>query len=452
MKKSHLLTLFSVTIIVGAIITFVATDIATKKAQKYTPYFHVVDITPLEDDPSVWGKNFPHQYESYLKTVDMQRTRYGGSEAMPRTPDNADPRSVVARSKLEKDPRLVTIWAGYPFSIDNRTKRGHAYMLIDQENTERVTKFSQPGTCLNCHASTYSAMSKLGDGDLKKGFEKLNALPYKEAHAHIKHPISCIDCHNPDDMSLHITKPAFMEGIKAYKTKIGVHDYDVNRDANHQEMRSFVCAQCHVEYYFKGDQKRLTYPWSEGIRADEILEYYKKNPHVDWIHTKTKTPALKAQHPEFEMWSQGVHAKSGVSCVDCHMPYQRVGAGKVTNHHVRSPLLNVDKACLTCHQQGREELLDIVHTIQSNHLEMRNQVMDALVELIGLLQVAVTQNRNPQEIKLAQQLHREAQFLIDFVEAENSNGFHAPQESARVMLLALDKIRKAYAILSPPAR
>ena len=53
----------------------------------------------------MWGKNFLFQYDGSLRTVDQVRTSFGGSEAVPKTPGQIDPRSVVAQSKLEADPR-----------------------------------------------------------------------------------------------------------------------------------------------------------------------------------------------------------------------------------------------------------------------------------------------------------------------------------------------------------
>src|SRR5690606_33478492 len=225
-----------------------------------------------------------------------------------------------------------------------------------------------------------------GDGDIFKGFEYFNALPYGQAKAEIEellashdqqlHPIACIDCHDPQTMALRVTRPGFIEGIRKVKAAQGVADYDVNRMATRQEMRSFVCGQCHVEYYFKGDQKRLTYPWDKGLRADEILAYYEENGHADWIHANTGARALKAQHPEFELWNQGIHARAGVACADCHMPYMRVGALKISDHHVRSPLLNISNACQTCHRVPEEELMNRAVTIQTRTYNMRNTVMD----------------------------------------------------------------------------
>ena len=199
--------------------------------------FRVVELDDNTVDPAVWGKNFPIQYDLYKRTVDQQRTRYGGSEALPRTPSSADPRSVVSQSKLAEHPRLVTMWSGYAFATDFREERDHDYALVDQRNTKRVTEFKQPGACTNCHASTDVLMKQLGKGDLKAGFDQLNKMTFPQASAKLEHPVSCIDCHDPKTMALRITRPAFMEGIKVYKASQGIKGYDVNRDASAQEKR-----------------------------------------------------------------------------------------------------------------------------------------------------------------------------------------------------------------------
>ena len=416
-------------------------NIMEHKQEAKNPFFRVVELTDDTEDPAIWGKNFPLQYDAYLKTVDQVRTRYGGSDALPKTPTQVDPRSIVAQSKIEEDPRLKKMWAGYAFAIDFREERGHAFMLDDQTFTERQTK-PQPGTCMNCHASTYVAHKKAGEGDIVKGFEKMNPLPYPEARKLVQHPVTCIDCHDSQTMALRITRPAFMEGIAALKASQGVTNYIVNKDATRQEMRSYVCAQCHVEYYFKGPDKRLVFPWENGSKVENILAYYDEVGHKDWSHADTDAPALKAQHPEFEMWSQGVHARSGVACADCHMPYTRVGAHKISDHHIRSPLLNVNKACQTCHKWPEEELKARVETIQSRTFQLRNLAMDALMDLIDDLKNAKAAGVATNELVKAQDYQRKAQFYLDFVEAENSTGFHAPQESARILGESIDFSRK----------
>jgi nitrite reductase (cytochrome c-552) len=426
----------------GAIaVTALLITIAQRQQEARNPFYRVVELTDETTDPAVWGRNFPMQYDGYRRTVDQVRTRYGGSEAVPRTPSNADPRSIVAQSRLEEDPRLKIVWAGYAFSKDFREERGHAYMLDDQTFTSRQ-QVQQPGTCLHCHASVYVPYKRLGGGDLIAGFEKMNQMPYSEARTLVSHPVACIDCHDPQTMQLRVTRPGFIEGIRHVKAAQGVADFDVNTQATRQEMRAYVCGQCHVEYYFKGPEKRLTYPWLNGIRADEILAYYDEQQFQDWTHGETGAPALKAQHPEFEMWSQGIHARSGVACADCHMPYERVGAMKISDHHVRSPLLNVNRACQTCHRWEEDELRARVFTIQDRTFDMRNRAMDALVALIADIKTAQGAGVSEEQLQQARRFQRQGQFLLDFVEAENSMGFHAGQEAMRVLARSIDLTRQ----------
>lgn len=440
----------------GAVgVTALLVSVMQKKQEAQNPFFRVVELTDETEDATIWGKNFPLQYDGYTRTVDQVRTRYGGSEAQPRTPTDADPRSVVAQSRLEEDPRLKTMWAGYAFATDFREERGHAYMLDDQTYTERQIVAKQPGTCMHCHASVYVPYKRLGQGDLIKGFEIMNQMPYAEARKEVSHPVTCIDCHEPDTMRLRVTRPGFIEGIRTLKASQGVPDYDVNTMATRAEMRAYVCGQCHVEYYFKGPEKRLTYPWANGLKADEILAYYQASGFKDWTHAESGAGTLKAQHPEFEMWNQGIHARSGVACADCHMPYRREGALKISDHHVRSPLLNVNRACQTCHRWSEEELKERVHTIQDRTHQVRSVAMDALVDLIADLKAAREAGVSDERLAGARDAQRQAQFLLDFVEAENSMGFHAPQEAMRVLALSIEHTRKGQialrAVWSRPA-
>ncbi|HKX30853.1 MAG TPA: ammonia-forming cytochrome c nitrite reductase subunit c552, partial [Blastocatellia bacterium] len=385
-------------------------NIFERRQEGRNPFYRVVELNDEIEDPAVWGKNFPLQYDDYKRTVDQVRTRFGGSEAVPRTPTQADPRSVVAQSRLEDDPRLKIMWAGYAFARDFREERGHAFMLDDQTYTERQQAVKQPGTCMQCHASIYVAYKKLGGGDLIKGFEAMNQMPYSEARKLVNHPIACLDCHDPQTMQLRVTRPGFIEGIRAFKAGQGTSNYDVNTMATRQEMRSFVCGQCHVEYYFKGPEKRLVYPWSKGLKVDEIMAYYDEVKHKDWIHAETGAETLKAQHPEFEMYNQGIHARSGVACADCHMPYKREGALKISDHHVRSPLLNLNRSCQTCHKWPEAELKARVETIQERNFRLRNLAMDALIGLIDDLKAARGAGQSDLQLAPARDFQRRAQF------------------------------------------
>jgi nitrite reductase (cytochrome c-552) len=459
---------------VGTIVALLLQNINKRQFEARQTHFKVVALDETISDPKVWGDNFPRQYDSYRRTVDMERTKFDGSEADPAASDKTT-------SKIEADPRLKTMWNGYAFAVDFREERGHAYMLQDQQDTERQKVVPQPGACLHCHASTAVAyrqagleagapgnakeelVSANGMAQLQKGFEILCAKPYAEAAAKVSHPVACIDCHDPATNHLRISKPGFLNGIKALAASAEAVPhlpsverwrkgsrkaaYDPNEDASNQEMRSFVCAQCHVEYYFRGEGKLLTFPWANGIKAESILAYYdepnfKENkPHKDWAHKETGAPALKAQHPEFELWSQGTHARAGVSCADCHMPYVRDGAVKVSSHHVRSPLLDVARSCQTCHRTDEESLRQRVATIQDRTNSLMSRSLNALTDLIADLTQARADGYSDVQLAPVWKYQREAGWRIDFINAENSMGFHAPQESARILGEACDLAR-----------
>jgi nitrite reductase (cytochrome c-552) len=412
-------------------------SIFQRKQEARVPFVRLVEVDDTTTDPAVWGINWPQQYDSYRRTVDYEQTRYGGSDAIP-------------RQKLDEHPWLRTLFSGYAFALDYREARGHAYMLWDQDHTERVMQRPQPGSCLHCHSSVLPAYLYAGQGDLMKGFQIVNAMTWNEARhltddegrPLIQHPASCVDCHDPNTMELRITRPAFIEGIAALKASEGIQNYNVNRDATRQEMRSFACAQCHVEYYFSGPDRQLVYPWANGIKVEEIEAYYNETGYADWTHGVTGAPVLKAQHPEFELWSQGTHARAGVSCADCHMPYRRVGAMKVSDHHVRSPLLDVAASCQTCHKVPERELLDRAHIIQDRTVALIERTAQAYLGLVDAIVEAQTIGATEEQLEAALQSQRSAQWRLDFIFSENSHGFHAPQEAARILAESIDFSRE----------
>jgi nitrite reductase (cytochrome c-552) len=231
------------------------------------------------------------------------------------------------------------------------------------------------------------------------------------------------------------------------KVSQGIQNYDVNKQATRQEMRAYVCGQCHDEYHFSGPEKRLVYPWAKGLQVENILAFYDEQKFKDWEHADTGAPVLKAQHPEFEMWNQGIHARSGVACADCHMPYKREGALKISDHHVRSPLLNINRACQTCHKWSEEELKARVETIQGRTQNLRNIAMDALIDLINDIKAAKAAGVTDARLTTAQDFQRRAQFYLDFIESENSTGFHAPQEATRILGESINFSRKGQVAL-----
>jgi nitrite reductase (cytochrome c-552) len=438
-RRTTLLVVITAILTIAVVALLV--NIFERKQEAKNTFMRVVEVNDQTEDPAIWGKNFPSEYEGYLLTSEMKKTMYGGSEAMPRQATADDPRTTTARSKLEQDPRLVTMWANYPFSKDYRERRGHAYMLDDQTYTGRQKAAPQAGACINCHASLYTVYRKVGNGDATKGFETINHMSYPEVRALVKHPIACIDCHDPKTMQLRISRPAFLEGIKAYKASQGIADYDPNKQATRQEMRSYVCAQCHVTYYFKGAEKRLTFPWDKGLKVENIFASEDAVPVKEWVHAQTGASLIKARHPEFELWSQGIHARSGVACADCHMPYKREGGVKVSDHHVQSPLLNINRACQSCHRWDEKELKSRVEDIQTAFFTQKNEALDALMDLIKEIKAAKEAGATDEQLAKARDYQRKAGFYLDFIMSENSMGFHAPQEAQRVLGESLNLAR-----------
>ena len=154
----------------------------------------VVQIADNELDPAVWGKNFPREYDSFKKTEDTTiSTTYGGS---------------IKYSKLEKDPKLVRLYAGYPFSVDYNKARGHYYALIDQKATKRQEVTAQPGACANCHAAEAPQLI------VQMGWENFNHTPYKQIQDQLHIGTSCADCHDPKTMDLRVTRPAFINAMR----------------------------------------------------------------------------------------------------------------------------------------------------------------------------------------------------------------------------------------------
>ena len=463
-----------------ALVAGLALNIAERKIEARQTVFRLVDIDETTVDQALWGKNFPRQYDGYIRTVDNQRTRFGGSEAAPL----GDGRVSKAVQKLETDPRLRTIFDGYAFAIDYRERRGHAFMLSDQLETERVHKKAQPGACIQCHSSNTVAyrtvglekgapgaltdplLSETGWQQMQKGFEAVCAMTFADASKLTSHPVGCLECHDPKTMQLRVTRPGFVAGIRALAAGAAPtphlpsieqwrkgdrrRAYDPNVDASRQELRSMACGQCHVEYYFKGEGKVVTYPWRNGLKVEEIERYYDEEKWTDWTHAASGAPALKAQHPEFELWSQGIHARSGVSCADCHMPYKREGAVKVSDHQVRSPLLNIARSCQTCHPYAESEISARVAVIQDRNKALLDRAEIAVVALIGDLKSAMAAGVPDADLAKARGLQRSAQWRVDFINAENSMGFHAPQECARILAEAIDLARQGQLELAKP--
>ncbi|NTW26448.1 MAG: ammonia-forming cytochrome c nitrite reductase [Lentimicrobium sp.] len=411
--------IFLATAVVVFVLGLFASSILERRTESKL-YFQTVKAIPdWEPRNEVWGENFPREYETYASTLDTGFSSPHGGSA------NID--------YLEKYPELVVLWAGYAFSREYNQGRGHYYAVKDIRETLR-TDVPQPATCWTCKSPDVPRMmEEIGVAEFYKG--KWSDLGHE-----IVNNIGCQDCHDPKTMNLRISRPALAE---AYQRQ----GKDITK-ATHQEMRSLVCAQCHVEYYFKGEGKYLTFPWDKGFSADNMEAYYDEIEHVDFIHKLSRTPILKAQHPDFELYMTGVHADRGVACADCHMPYKREGGMKFTNHKIQSPLANISESCQVCHRESEAKLMANVVERQGKVEELRRIAEKNLARVHIEAKIAWDNGATEAEMKPVLQLIRHSQWRWDWVAAANGLGFHSPVEALRVLGTSINKAQEARILLT----
>lgn len=410
--------LFLGTMVIVFVLGILASSIMERRAEAVFAYAKQVDHDQFEPRSEVWGKNFPRQYQSYMKTQKSDyESKYNGSAMI---------------DMLEVDPRLVVLWAGYGFAKDYNQGRGHYYAISDLHNSLRTgapidgKSSPMPNTCWTCKSPDVPRlMNELGSAaEFYKG--KWDTKGHEVVNA-----IGCADCHDSETMNLRISRPALIEAFE----RMGK---DINQ-ASHQEMRSLVCAQCHVEYYFKKDipgkegVPYLTFPWDNGLSAEAMEEYYDNANFKDWTHALSRAPMLKAQHPGWEVYLTGTHASRGVSCADCHMPYISEGGQKYTNHHITSPLENMANSCQVCHRQETGRLMQDVLTRQDAIIENRDKLEELIVHAHVEAKFAWDIGATEKQMEDILMDIRHAQWRWDYAAASHGGSFHAPVETARVI-------------------
>lgn len=412
---------FSIMLVVF-LIGMLAASITERRAEIASVYNNrKVEIKELEARSDMWGVNYPREYQTWKKTADMNfKSKHMGN---------------MEDDVLEQRPEMVVMWAGYAFAMDYKAPRGHMHAVADVRNTLRTgSPFTeeenlQPGTCWSCKSPDVPRMMhEMGITEFYKG--KWSSLGHE-----IVNPIGCADCHDHKTMALNISRPGLIEAFERQGKSV--------TEATAQEMRSLACAQCHVEYYFKGDDKYLTFPWDGGSSVEAIEAYYDEVGHVDWVHKLSKAPMLKAQHPDYELFMTGPHAQRGLSCADCHMPYKVDGGIKYSDHQISSPLRNIENTCQTCHRDSEENLRNYVYEYQDKALEIRDRVEKEITKAHVYAKNAWDNGATEAQMKEALNLIRQAQWRWDFVVASHGATFHAPVESQRILAHSLDKAHQA---------
>lgn len=366
-------------------------------------------IDQWEVDSAKWGENYPREYASYKRMQDdTTKTRYAGS---------------YPRDYLAETPANVVLFAGFGFGKQYEQARGHVWAISDVTKTSRLSP-KTPATCFTCKSPDVPRLMA------QMGPEKFYSQPFTAVKSEITHPIGCLDCHEPNTMKLRITRPALREAFERRGQNID--------NVSHQEMRSLVCAQCHVQYYFKPGNNYLIFPWDKGLKVEQMDSYFIENDFADWTHAISKTPMVKIRHPDYELYMSGIHAYRNVSCADCHMPYHTEGGAKFTDHHLQSPLLNIANSCAVCHRWGEDEIRKRVETIQDSVHEGRGRAETMLTKAHFDVAAAMQAGATDEELSGPRKLIRRAQLYWDYIAAANGMGFHAPQESMRSLAAAVD--------------
>lgn len=383
------------------------TERRAERAISRVQFIHPIER--WEGDNAKWGVSFPRQYNTWEATKqDESMTLFGGSGF---------------RDHLEKYPNLVVLWAGFPFAREFNAPRGHFHARTDVMETDRRSEVT-PATCWTCKSSDVPRLMA------RDGVAEFYSRKFDDYLGDVKNTIGCADCHNNETMALQISRPALKEAFERMGRDI--------TQATQQEMRSLVCAQCHSEYYFKGKQEQyLTFPWDEGLSAEAMEKYYEQSGHHDWVHAISGAKMIKMQHPDYEIFTKGVHAFRGVSCADCHMPYMSEGGIKFSDHQVRSPLTNIANSCQVCHKWSETEVRGRVEGIQRNHQQMLEAAQESITRLHLEIGDAIRLGATDAELERSRSLVSRAQLFWDYVASNNGMGFHAPQETARVLTKAL---------------
>jgi nitrite reductase (cytochrome c-552) len=390
-----------------------------------------VQIADGEMDPAVWGKAYPAEYELWKKTEEPSPA---GKSKYKRGFD-AD---KVTYDKLSEFPYMALLFNGWGFGVEYNEPRGHAYMVRDQLEID-ATRVKAGGVCLTCKTPYAPRLEKEMGVDYYK-------TPFKDVLAKIPESnrtlgVACTDCHDNKDMSLKISRE--------FTLGAALKDMGVDRaKLTRQEMRSLVCAQCHVTYDIPKDKEMKSvgvfFPWQGStwgnISVENIIKKIRSDPaYGEWKQNVTGFKLGFIRHPEFEFYSyNSVHWKAGASCADCHMPYTRVGSSKVSDHRVMSPLKSDMKACLQCHSEKPEWLRSQVTAIQDRTVSLMLRSGYATATTAKLFEKVHAAQAEGKQIDTAlydkaKEYYEEAFYRCVFIGAENSVGFHNPTEAMRVL-------------------
>ena len=424
MKMNYKLLFAGSALAIGAM-ALLAGSVNEREAERIALSTSPVIAEKDQSKSESWAKYYPRQYDSWKKTKE----------------------SAELTDMLKEKPQLPILFAGYGFAKDYNAPRGHYYAVQDNVNSLRTgaptdgTTGPMPTACWTCKSPDVPRIQER-DGEMEYFTGK-----WAKYGNEIVNSVGCASCHSNETGQLTVRVPHLNRGLIA----AGLPTFE---DSTHQEKRSLVCAQCHVEYYFKktpwtdkdGVAKKaavVTLPWANGLTAEGAEKYYNDLNFTDWTNKISKTPMLKTQHPGYELFKTGIHGQKGVSCADCHMPYTQEGSVKYSDHQLQNPLNTMERSCMPCHRESEKTLEEIVHRKYERKDQLHELAMDNLAKAHLETAKAMEAGATDEELKSVRDDIRSGQWKWDYAVASHPAFFHAPEETLRLLAVANESAMQA---------
>ncbi len=373
-------------------------------------------------------------------------------------PFGGTPREMDHAPKVDEYPLINKIIAGHGFTAEYNEDRSHKLLMKVHITTQR----KQNAACLNCKSTAVAYFWNRK----WNGVELNEKADWKTIIDHLPqgtqdYGMSCSHCHDP-----HSAQPRLVHQLlKNTIAKNGVNPYWKEKNvksfeaADKQQQQSLVCSQCHVEYACgpgADKQPHYHFAWS---KVRDVHDYYTKecNYQQDWKHGITGETMVKMQHPDTETFWESKYERAGASCVTCHMPKLTWEGKTFTSHWMTSPFKYLDRyikgdkeygayPCQQCHPNvPAEKLMEKAINVQKSVYELQKKAQEALSDCIDAIAAAKkAQNVDAAKLQQAVENHRLAHVRWEgLAVAENSMGFHNPEEVLPELNKAVEFARKA---------
>ncbi|MFB3886072.1 MAG: ammonia-forming cytochrome c nitrite reductase subunit c552 [Thermodesulfobacteriota bacterium] len=443
---------------------------------------------------SLCGRCHPFQYETFVSVNLKSRAKVEKATTTSRSPtfdllmmphgftrEHDEPRSHIF---MLTDHLLVDRAYGGIYQLKSWkeiTKPGKVWdLLVDTGKELPQTAKAGNTVCLTCKTTdTILKWPYMGDPhpatDLKRGGNPAAIYMVKK---YLKNPMGCIHCHDPHGAKPRVVRDALIEAVVSRKEgtypynkekskKVTMTKIEFERDGKpfraigilNKPDSNVLCAQCHVEYncnqgfdpktgvFIGMDDRRTNYfPW---VNVFGIQRRYAELGFKDFYHATTGAPLTKLQHPETETFWGSKHERGGVECKDCHMPKVKDKKGKLATYHgQRSARYMLKDTCGRCHAYWSQEEAEYqVDAIQNYVRGKMRKAEFWLGRLIETYTRARDMGVRDDILREVWPLHDKAHILWEWWTAENSDGFHNPEQARESLAQSINTSQEAIRIL-----